>query len=98
MSPFPLLGIEANGLKWKGKLHIRKFIPNDIPNAEINPSDCLGKVLSNLSKATWLPDDFTELVDQWERVEEDEEITKNDYIDFLNELYDLCDYYRILIC
>ena len=86
MSPFTLLGIEANGRKWKGKLHIRKFIPDDIPNAKINPSACLGESLSNLSKATWLPNDFTELVEQWGRLLEDVTITKNDYIDFLNEL------------
>lgn len=95
VSQAALDGIKDNGLSWKTELRIKKFIPNDIPNVDIVPKNCLASILLRLSGLKdKLPEEFYLLAEEWE---DDESISKQDLMDFLNELYDLADYYRILI-
>ena len=95
VSQAALDGIKDNGLSWKTGLRMKKFIPNDIPNADIIPKNCLAFILLLLSELKdELPEEFYLLAEEWEDYGD---ISKQDLIDFLNELYDLADYYRILI-
>lgn len=89
-----LNGIADNGLTWRKRLTISHVIPYDVPNADINPTESLQLIISVLKNQNNLPDDFTYLIDNWDW---DTPINKTDLIDFLNELYDIADYHRILI-
>lgn len=90
-----LNGVCDNGLAWQKKLAIKQFIPNNIPDTDIIPHECLKRIVTVLNKLKDnLPEDFGLLAEDWEG---NEGISKQDLIDFLNELYDLADYHRILI-